>query len=439
MQRLAAEHPDLTVVSLDPLICPCSTMFRVDAAHLAWVLENLVEGTGRQPDQGRRRHRRQRTSGPGTDARHRLSAAPRPPRVAVVSLDRAMGMGEAQRVASWVAIFEAVGSRGVDHLPPPRPPHPAPVGRGGGGDGGRRPRDPGLVGGGRWTATLARLEADVVVCVTARAFHPSLVDGRRTVVVDFVDRLSVSYRDRAGITGPWSRRLLFHGLAATSGRFERRPPGRRGADRGRRLGRRPPPGAREWVPIVVEPPAARPIRGAPDCDVLFFGNLAYPPNVAAVERLARLWPAILARRPGTTARIAGANATPGVRTLAAGHGWDVVSDFPDVGDLCAGARLAVVPLDHTAGIQIKVLEAAALGLAQVVTPASIRGMRPGFPVTVAATDDEMVTAIVELLDDPARRDREGGGRPPTTWPSTTRRRRGRAGPRPCPRPIRSGR
>jgi quinolinate synthase len=44
VQRLAAEHPDRTVVSLDPLICPCSTMFRIDAAHLAWVLENLVAG-----------------------------------------------------------------------------------------------------------------------------------------------------------------------------------------------------------------------------------------------------------------------------------------------------------------------------------------------------------------------------------------------------------
>ena len=43
VQRLAAEHPDKTVFSLDPLICPCSTMFRIDAAHLAWVLENLVE------------------------------------------------------------------------------------------------------------------------------------------------------------------------------------------------------------------------------------------------------------------------------------------------------------------------------------------------------------------------------------------------------------
>jgi quinolinate synthase len=44
VQRLAAEHPDRTVTSLDPLVCPCSTMFRIDAAHLAWALENLVEG-----------------------------------------------------------------------------------------------------------------------------------------------------------------------------------------------------------------------------------------------------------------------------------------------------------------------------------------------------------------------------------------------------------
>jgi quinolinate synthase len=44
VQRLAAEHPEKTVVSLDPLICPCSTMFRIDAAHLCWVLEGLVDG-----------------------------------------------------------------------------------------------------------------------------------------------------------------------------------------------------------------------------------------------------------------------------------------------------------------------------------------------------------------------------------------------------------
>jgi len=31
-------------VSLDDCFCVCSTMFRIDPPHLAWALENLVEG-----------------------------------------------------------------------------------------------------------------------------------------------------------------------------------------------------------------------------------------------------------------------------------------------------------------------------------------------------------------------------------------------------------
>jgi quinolinate synthase len=44
VQRLAADNPTKTVVSLDPLVCPCSTMFRIDEPHLAWCLESLVRG-----------------------------------------------------------------------------------------------------------------------------------------------------------------------------------------------------------------------------------------------------------------------------------------------------------------------------------------------------------------------------------------------------------
>jgi len=44
VQRMANEHPELQIMSLDPLVCPCSTMFRIDGPHLAWVLERLVEG-----------------------------------------------------------------------------------------------------------------------------------------------------------------------------------------------------------------------------------------------------------------------------------------------------------------------------------------------------------------------------------------------------------
>lgn len=44
VNRLANEHPHLKVMSLDPIVCPCSTMSRIDPAHLCWVLEGLVEG-----------------------------------------------------------------------------------------------------------------------------------------------------------------------------------------------------------------------------------------------------------------------------------------------------------------------------------------------------------------------------------------------------------
>jgi quinolinate synthase len=44
VNRLAAENPDKHIVCLDPLICPCSTMNRIDLPHLAWVLDELVAG-----------------------------------------------------------------------------------------------------------------------------------------------------------------------------------------------------------------------------------------------------------------------------------------------------------------------------------------------------------------------------------------------------------
>ena len=44
VKRLASEHPDKTIFCLDPVVCPCSTMYRIHPAYLAWVLEALVEG-----------------------------------------------------------------------------------------------------------------------------------------------------------------------------------------------------------------------------------------------------------------------------------------------------------------------------------------------------------------------------------------------------------
>jgi quinolinate synthase len=44
VNRLAAEYPQHTIFCLDPVICPCSTMYRIHPGYLAWVLEELVAG-----------------------------------------------------------------------------------------------------------------------------------------------------------------------------------------------------------------------------------------------------------------------------------------------------------------------------------------------------------------------------------------------------------
>ena len=44
VQRLAAEFSQHNIFCLDPVVCPCSTMYRIHPGYLAWVLERLVAG-----------------------------------------------------------------------------------------------------------------------------------------------------------------------------------------------------------------------------------------------------------------------------------------------------------------------------------------------------------------------------------------------------------
>ncbi len=44
VKRLDAELPDKRVFCLDPVICPCSTMYRVHPAYVLWAMEHLAEG-----------------------------------------------------------------------------------------------------------------------------------------------------------------------------------------------------------------------------------------------------------------------------------------------------------------------------------------------------------------------------------------------------------
>ncbi|WP_413374533.1 quinolinate synthase NadA [Alkalihalobacillus sp. 1P02AB] len=49
VQRLAKTYSDLSIVSLNPTMCACLTMNRIDLDHLLWSLEDLMEGKLRHP------------------------------------------------------------------------------------------------------------------------------------------------------------------------------------------------------------------------------------------------------------------------------------------------------------------------------------------------------------------------------------------------------
>ena len=44
VSRLARENPDKAVFCLDPVVCPCATMYRIHPAYLAWALDELADG-----------------------------------------------------------------------------------------------------------------------------------------------------------------------------------------------------------------------------------------------------------------------------------------------------------------------------------------------------------------------------------------------------------
>ncbi len=44
VNRLSLENPDKVIFCLDPVICPCSTMYRIHPAYVLWVLEGLLHG-----------------------------------------------------------------------------------------------------------------------------------------------------------------------------------------------------------------------------------------------------------------------------------------------------------------------------------------------------------------------------------------------------------
>ncbi len=164
--------------------------------------------------------------------------------------------------------------------------------------------------------------------------------------------------------------------------------------------------------IVVYPNALREVPAPQRLEreeIVFSGNLEYPPNIMAVRFLRdRIWPALRAR-PDLRWRIVGKN-PEGIRHLVAGDPRIELTGFVDdaIAELAA-AQVAVIPVLSGSGTRVKILEAWAAATPVVSTSLGAEGLeaRDGEHLLLADTAERFAAAVSGLLDSHVERRRIG--------------------------------
>lgn len=155
-------------------------------------------------------------------------------------------------------------------------------------------------------------------------------------------------------------------------------------------------------PARVAPLPALTEAAGPHC--VFTGQMDYPPNVAAVERMATaVLPAIRVRYPEAQFHVVGRAPTAGVRALDGQGGVRVWGEVPDVKPFLAAADLVLAPLTIARGVQNKVLEAMAMARPVVLSTEAATGIDALDDVHFAVGDNDatLVAKALALLDDRA--------------------------------------
>jgi GT2 family glycosyltransferase/glycosyltransferase involved in cell wall biosynthesis len=168
-------------------------------------------------------------------------------------------------------------------------------------------------------------------------------------------------------------------------------------------------GARECVAIAngVDLVRFQPSDQQPDpARLLFIGSFAHLPNVLALEFfLHEVWPLLQEYSP-TLHIIAGTRHGEYAAGLKLDQpGIEVEGFVADVRAAYRRATVVIAPLLASAGTNIKIMEAMAMGKAIVSTSGGVNGLSitPGTDVEVTDSGEAMARSIDGLLTDPIRR------------------------------------
>jgi len=256
------------------------------------------------------------------------------------------------------------------------------------------------------------LRPDVIFAESTSMAPYALAHPEVPLVMDYVDADSAKWRAYAETAG-LPQRWVYAREARTLARFEREVAARATisvitAERERALLEEIAPG--RGVRVLangVDTDYFTP-RAAPSSSraLVFFGAMDYGANIEAATTLVReVLPQVRARYPEARVVIAGARPTPEVRRLAEQCDVTVTGYVDDMRAVVQGCGVCVFPLRVARGVQNKVLEAMAMGVPVVTTPAVAEGVsaREGSELQVTALGDggaRMADAVCALLADP---------------------------------------
>lgn len=163
------------------------------------------------------------------------------------------------------------------------------------------------------------------------------------------------------------------------------------------------------VPNGVDTEYFHPREGEVRHDLLFTGNMNYPPNIDSVLYLAqRVLPLVRRHRPDTTLLVSGVDPAPAVRELAERDpGIAVTGWVKDIRSAYASARIFVAPMQIGTGLQNKLLEAMAMGMACITSELANNavGAPSGEAVLIGQDPEDYARHILELLGNGEERDR----------------------------------
>lgn len=134
--------------------------------------------------------------------------------------------------------------------------------------------------------------------------------------------------------------------------------------------------------------------------VVFTGAMDYWANVDAVRWFVEeVWPRIHQARPNAQFYIVGSKPTEEVKVLGKISGVIVTGAVDDVRPYLAHAHVAVAPMRIARGVQNKVLEAMAMAVPVVTSPAGFEGIEAdvGNELVVADNADRFVDEVLALF------------------------------------------